>query len=153
MNLSIGELARRTATKVQTIRYYEQIGLLPEPDRNSGNQRRYSVASLQRLAFVRHGRELGFSLEAIRDLLQMSQAPSRSCADADLIARKHLAEVESRIERLTALQKELRRMITICAGGTVSVCRVMETLADHRLCAGKSHRALNRSPDPKSASC
>jgi DNA-binding transcriptional MerR regulator len=142
MALSIGELARRTATKVQTIRYYEQIGLLPEPDRNSGNQRRYGGASLQRLAFVRHGRELGFSLEAIRDLIQLSEEPSRSCAEADLIARKHLAEVESRIERLTALKKELQRMITTCAGGTVSACRVMETLADHRLCAGKSHSAI-----------
>lgn len=139
MDFSIGELARHAATKVQTIRYYEQIGLLPKPARNRGNQRRYDKAGLKRLAFIRHGRELGFSLEAIRDLLDMSVAPARSCAEADRIARTHLAEIESRLERLQALKVELQRMIDACAGGTVSVCRVMDTLADHRLCAHTSH--------------
>ena len=68
--LTIGTLAKRTGTKVQTIRYYETIGLMPEPERTEGGQRRYSQAGLDRLAFVRHGRQLGFSLEAIRDLLE-----------------------------------------------------------------------------------
>lgn len=139
MDISIGELAGRVGTKVQTIRYYEQIGLLPTPARNGGNQRRYDKASLKRLAFIRHGRELGFSLEAIRSLLDMSDMPGQSCAEADRIARMHLGEVESRIERLTALKLDLQRMIDSCAGGMVSACRVMDTLADHRLCAHKSH--------------
>ena len=139
MDISIGELATRAATKVQTIRYYEQIGLLPMPARSSGNQRRYDKVSLRRLVFIRHGREMGFPLEAIRSLLAMSDMPGQSCAEADRIARMHLGEVESRIERLTALKMELQRMIDSCAGGTVSACRVMDTLADHRLCAHTSH--------------
>ena len=139
MDISIGELARRTVTKVQTIRYYEQIGLLPMPARSGGNQRRYDKASLKRLAFIRHGRELGFPLETIRSLLAMSETPGRPCAEADRIARMHLAEVESRVERLTALKLDLQRMIETCASGSVSTCRVIDTLADHRLCAHKSH--------------
>jgi DNA-binding transcriptional MerR regulator len=76
--LSIGILAKRTGTKVQTIRYYEQIGLMPKPGRSDGGQRRYGNDELDRLAFIRHSRELGFSLEAIRELLDLSDRPERS---------------------------------------------------------------------------
>ncbi len=79
--LAIGTLAKRTGTKVQTIRYYEQIGLLPEPGRTEGGQRRYGDEDLDRLAFIRHARQLGFTLEAIRELLDLSDNPSRSCAE------------------------------------------------------------------------
>ncbi len=79
--LSIGTLAKCTGTKVQTIRYYEQIGLLPEPGRTEGGQRRYSEGDLDRLAFIRHARLLGFTLDAIRELLDLSDNPARSCAE------------------------------------------------------------------------
>lgn len=136
---SIGDLAKAAVTKVQTIRYYETIGLLPEPDRSEGNQRRYDDAALRRLAFIRHARELGFTLESIRGLLQLSDQPEHPCADADAIAKARLVEVESRIDRLKALRSELKRMISACEGGTVAHCQVIETLADHRHCLHERH--------------
>ena len=132
--LAIGTLARRTGTKVQTIRYYEQIGLLPEPDRTEGGQRRYGDADVDRLAFIRHARQLGFTLEAIRELLDLSDNPSRSCAEVDVIAHRQLKEVEARIARLEALRKELKRMLRECSRDTVSDCRVLEVLRDHGTC-------------------
>lgn len=84
--LSIGALAWRAKTKFQTILYYEQIGLIPPPARTAGNQRVYGPVQVQRLAFIRHGRELGFGLDAIRQLLELSDQPGRSCVEADRIA-------------------------------------------------------------------
>ena len=132
----IGELARRTGCKVQTIRYYEHAGLMPEPGRTAGNQRRYGGRDAGRLAFIRHARELGFSLDAIRGLLALSDQPERSCAEADHIARRQLADVEGRISRLTALRSELQRMVEECGSGRVADCRVIEVLADHSKCLG-----------------
>ena len=114
--LSIGTLSRRTGTKVQTIRYYEQIGLMEEPGRTEGGQRRYRERDLDRLAFIRHARQLGFALDAIRELLALADEPQRSCADADSIARRQLVQVEQRILRLEALRTELERMIAQCGG-------------------------------------
>lgn len=118
--LTIGKLGAQAGVKVPTIRYYEQNGLLPEAERSSGNQRLYSSKAMDRLAFVRHARDLGFSLEAIRDLLSLSDKPDQSCAAADTIAKAQLAEVESRLARLTALKPELERMIRQCAGGSAT---------------------------------
>lgn len=132
--LSIGTLAKRTGTKVQTVRYYETIGLMPDPERTEGGQRRYGPADLDRLAFVRHGRQLGFSLEAIRDLLDLADNPAQSCADADSIAQQQLKQVEDRIARLQALQVELKRMIDDCGQHSVAQCRVLEVLRDHAEC-------------------
>lgn len=133
--LTIGRLGQAAVVKVPTIRYYEQIGLLPPADRSAGNQRIYDRATLDRLSFIRHARELGFSLEAIRDLLSLSDKPDQSCAAADAIAKAQLQAVQARIARLRALQTELHRMIDQCACGTIRDCRVIETLGDHSLCA------------------
>lgn len=132
--LTIGSLAKRTGTKVQTIRYYETIGLMPEPERSAGGQRRYGQAGLDRLAFVRHARQLGFSLEAIRDLLNLADNPAQSCSEADSIARQQLKQVEDRIARLNALKVELERMICECGQNSVADCRVLEVLRDHSEC-------------------
>ncbi|EBA14617.1 transcriptional regulator, MerR family protein [Roseobacter sp. SK209-2-6] len=132
--LTIGSLAKRTGTKVQTIRYYETIGLMPEPERSAGGQRRYGQAGLDRLAFVRHARQLGFSLEAIRDLLNLADNPAQSCSEADSIARQQLKQVEDRIARLNALKVELERMICECGQNSVADCRVLEVLRDHTEC-------------------
>lgn len=144
--LSIGELGAQTGCKVQTIRYYEQIGLMPEPLRTGGNQRRYGAAHLARLAFIRHSRELGFPLEAIRELLSLSDAPNRSCAAADEIARRQLKSVEGRIKRLQALRAELERMVAQCSGGRIADCRVIEVLADssHAHCLTDRHSSPER---------
>ena len=133
--LTIGKLGASAGVKVPTIRYYEQIGLLPEAERSAGNQRLYSRKALQRLAFIRHARDLGFRLEAIRDLLSLSDRPDQPCAAADAIARAQLVQVESRLARLTTLKAELERMVRQCAGGSIAVCRVIEVLGDHSLCA------------------
>lgn len=133
--LTIGKLGEAAGVKVPTIRYYEHIGLLPEPERSAGNQRLYGAKALDRLAFIRHARDLGFPLEAIRDLLSLSDRPDQSCAAADIIATEQLAAVKARIARLTALKAELERMITQCAQGTIADCRVIEVLSDHALCA------------------
>lgn len=132
--LTIGSLARKTGTKVQTIRYYEQIGLMPEPGRTEGGQRRYGDDDLDRLAFIRHARQLGFSLEAIRELLDLSDYPDRPCLEADAIARRQLKQVEQRLARLEALRTELKRMIHECSGGQTADCRVLEVLRDHSEC-------------------
>ena len=132
--LTIGSLAKKTGTKVQTIRYYEQIGLMPEPGRTEGGQRRYGDDDLDRLAFIRHARQLGFSLEAIRELLDLSDHPDRPCLEADAIARRQLKQVEQRLARLEALRTELKRMIHECSGGQTADCRVLEVLRDHSEC-------------------
>lgn len=128
---TIGRLARETGCKIPTIRYYEQVGLLPEPGRSAGNQRVYDQRHLSRLAFIRHSRELGFSQAAIRQLLELSDHPDQSCAEVNQIAQSHLDEVNHRISRLEALKAELERMVQACEGGKVGDCRVIETLADH----------------------
>jgi Cu(I)-responsive transcriptional regulator len=138
--LSIGTLAKRTGTKVQTIRYYEQIGLMPEPGRSEGGQRRYGALELDRLAFIRHSRQLGFSLEAIRELLDLSDSPERSCAQVDAVAQKQLREVEARISRLQALRMELQRMIGECRSDRVANCRILEVLRDHEECLSDHDR-------------
>ena len=135
MNLPIGELARRTAVKVPTIRFYEQIGLLSAPPRTEGNQRRYGKAEVDRLNFIRHARELGFEVDDIRELLAMSAEPQASCHAADSIAHNHLREIERRIASLEALKGELSRMIEECGHGRICDCRIIEALADHSLCA------------------
>ena len=132
--LTIGNLGKATGVKVPTIRYYEQIGLLPAPIRSDGNQRLYDDRARQRLAFIRHARDLGFPLEAIRELLGLADDPGQPCAAADAIARRQLATVKARIARLTALQAELERMLAHSAGATIADCRVIEVLGNHDLC-------------------
>ncbi|MHB8886324.1 MAG: MerR family transcriptional regulator [Methylovirgula sp.] len=143
---TIGQLAAQTGCKVQTIRYYEQIGLIPETARTSGNQRRYGRWHLERLAFIRHSRELGFPLDTIRELLSLVDDPERSCEAADRMASRHLDQVKNRIIRLGALKAELERMIVQCRGGRIANCRVIEVLADHALCEGEHHSVPDKPP-------
>jgi DNA-binding transcriptional MerR regulator len=132
---SIGKLGAAAGVKVPTIRYYEEIGLLPPAERSSGNQRLYPPQALARLAFIRHARELGFPLEAIRDLLSLADRPEQACAAADAIASEQLAAVRARIARLQALEGELARMLDHKGTGQIATCRVIEVLSDHALCA------------------
>lgn len=129
MDYSIGELARRVRVKVPTIRYYEQIGLLPEPLRTEGKQRRYAASDESRLNFVRHARELGFDVDAIRELLAMSAQPNHPCAEVDEIAKRHIGEIDRRIAHLTSLRAELQHTVDECGRGRICECRVIESLA------------------------
>lgn len=135
--LTIGELSRRTGVKVPTIRWYEQAGLLEEPGRTQGNQRRYGRPELERLSFIRHARDLGFDLDSIRELLDLAGHPEKPCTGADLIAQTRLAEVRAKIARLRRLEAELERMTACNVHGTAAECYVLRSLADHEMCDGE----------------
>ena len=132
---TIGEAARASGVKVPTIRFYEQAGLIPELVRTQANRRLYGPAEVRRLVFIRHARELGFELDAIRALLSLQDRPDQSCAEADAIASARLEEVRQRISFLKALEAELAQMVRACAHGRVAECRVIETLSDHGQCS------------------
>jgi Cu(I)-responsive transcriptional regulator len=127
--LTIGDLAKATHTKVETIRYYERIGLLPAPAPTRGNYRSYSSKQLGRLSFIRRARDLGFSLQQVRELLSLSDQRRRSCEAVDVIAREHLAEVDRKVAGLAALRRELHSIISLCSHGTVAECRIIEALS------------------------
>ncbi|MTI44594.1 transcriptional regulator, MerR family [Roseibium hamelinense] len=138
MDFSIGDLARKTGVKVPTIRYYEKEGLIDTPVRTQGNQRRYFQKDLERLAFIRHARNMGLPMTAIRALLALSERPDQPCADADRIAKEQLREVRSRIRQLQKLEVELERISSSCEGGTRAAdCQVLKAFADHTLCSGE----------------
>lgn len=132
---SIGELSRRAQVKIPTIRYYEQVGLLSPSERTEGNQRRYDRSGLERLSFIRHARDLGFSIDAITALIELQAHPDRSCRSATDIAAAQLEDVKARIKRLRALELELKRIIGGCDGeGAANDCYILASLADHGLC-------------------
>lgn len=128
MALTIGDLGKATNTKVETVRYYERIGLLPKPPRTVGNYRDYGKAELGRLSFIRRARDLGFTLDQVRALLSLSDDQGRDCAGIDRIATEHLQEVDRKLCDLSALRRELKAVIESCDGGTVAECRIVETL-------------------------
>lgn len=133
---SIGEISKRAKVKVPTIRYYEDMGLLAEPERTEGNQRRYDRAGLERLKFIKHARDLGFSIEAIASLIELQNHPDRSCQTANVIAVTQLTEVRAKIRQLQSLERELERITQGCNGqGTTEECYVLASLADHQHCA------------------
>jgi DNA-binding transcriptional MerR regulator len=125
----IGVASIRSGLKVPTIRYYENIGLLPALPRTRSNRRNYDAADLRRLVFIRHARELGFEIDAICALLSIQDNPDQSCEGVDAIARARLGGVERRIEILLKLKTELKRMIAGCSRGRVAQCRIIEALA------------------------
>lgn len=131
---SIGQISNRTGVKVPTIRYYEQMGLIDAPERSEGNQRRYSKNELDLLGFIKHARELGLSIDAIRELIRLNAHPDTPCAEADRIASEHLASVRRRIQQLQRLESELSRIIKSCKAGVVKDCYVIRALSDHSLC-------------------
>ena len=128
--LTIGKLARETGVKVVTIRYYEQIGLMPVAPRTEGNYRTYSLDHRRRLSFIRRCRDLGFTLDQIRDLLRLSSVKTQACAEVDRIAEQHRFTVEEKLADLTRLARELRRLSACCRGnGIIADCRIIEALS------------------------
>jgi DNA-binding transcriptional MerR regulator len=124
--MKIGDMARLTGTRVETIRYYEKIGLLLPPARTAANYRCYDDEHRQRLAFVRRSRDLGFSLDQVRELLGLADNRDQSCDAVDLIARAYRDTVDRKIAELSALRKELHRMIVQCRHGVVADCLIIE---------------------------
>jgi DNA-binding transcriptional MerR regulator len=127
--LTIGELAKATGTNVSTIRYYEQTGLLTHSSRSGGNQRRYTEDEQDRLAFIRHARDLGLSIDAIRDLIDLSQRLDMPENEADRIATEQLAGIREKIERLKKLETELVQISTHGVPFGADKSRVIQSLA------------------------
>jgi len=128
-SLSIGALSKATGTTVEAIRWYERVGVLPAPARAAGNYRAYGPAHLKRLSFVRRARDLGFTLDQVRELLRLADERDRPCDAVDRVAREHLEEVERKIADLEALRRELQDLIGQCRHGTVNECRIIEALS------------------------
>lgn len=130
--VTIGELSRNTGVNIETIRYYERIGLIPRPARTESGRRVFGPDEAERLTFIRHARELGFDVAAIRELLNLQDRPEASCEAVSRLASEHLRAVDERVTRLIRLRKELRRMIVTCSGGRIGDCRVVAALT-HRV--------------------
>jgi DNA-binding transcriptional MerR regulator len=126
--LTIGQLGQATGTKIETIRYYEKIGLLTAPKRTAGNYRSYAPEHLQRLGFIRRARELGFSIEDVRELLKLAAHGESPCEQVDQFVARHLETTERKIEALTRLRHELRDTLNACKGGRIAECRVVQAL-------------------------
>ncbi len=126
---SIGALAEAAETKVETVRYYERIGLLPEPGRTRGNYRAYSDDHRTRLTFIRRARELGFALDQVKALLDLADQKENDCRAVDAIAGEHLAAIDRKIADLQALRRELRDLVGQCQQGTIADCRIIAALS------------------------
>ena len=127
--MKIGDLARATGTKVETVRFYEAEGLIPPPARSSGNYRIYEQAHLARLSFIRRARDLGFTLDQVRTLLRLADDRDAPCAEVDAITTAHVTEIDRKLADLQALRGELVRRLDSCAGSTIADCRVIEALS------------------------
>lgn len=134
MPLRIGDLARQTRTNPPTIRYYEEIGLLPAPGRQAGGQRVYGEEDRRRLTFIRQCREFGFPIERIRSLVALTEDQGRSCLDARTIAAEHLDAVREKMTELRKLEASLADFIRacdgVCAGGPGPDCVILQGMAD-----------------------
>lgn len=124
---TIGGLSRETSVNVETIRYYERIGLLPEPARTEGGHRLYDAEQLRRLVFIRRGRELGFSLEDIKTLISLVDG-GYTCGEVRDITLPHLDDIRRKIADLRRLEKTLKTTAAQCSGGTVPECPVIDAL-------------------------
>lgn len=128
--MPIGNLSKLSGVHVETIRYYERVGVMPRAQRSASGRRVYGEADIKRLAFVRHARELGFDLTSVRALLALQEKPERSCKAASQLASAQLVAVESRLRRLRVLRDELVSMVSGCGNGRVADCRVIDALAN-----------------------
>lgn len=125
-HLTIGKLASATGVNIETIRYYERVGLVAAPARTDGNYRSYCDDDVARLRFIRRTRDLGFSLDQVRALLSISGQRDRDCGTVNTIATAHLAEIDRKLADLTTLRRELADAVAACAGGSVAECRILE---------------------------
>ena len=125
---TIGGLAKRCRANIETIRYYERIGLLKPPPRTPNGRRVYGYDDLRALVFIRRARELGFSLEVVRTLLQLSGPEPETCGEVRDITARHLEEVRSKLSDLARIEKLLASTVSRCADGTVPECAVLDIL-------------------------
>lgn len=126
--MKISTVAANSGCNLETIRYYERIGLMPPPERTPNGYREYSEADVEQLRFISRGRGLGFSLQEIRSLLRLAQDPGISCSEVDQLARKHLDDILVRLKDLQRMAHELERTIDHCGGGQRGECTILDSL-------------------------
>lgn len=129
---TIGSLSKGTGCKIETIRYYERIGLMPKPPRSPGGHRLYEEAHLKRLTFIRRSRELGFTLHEVRGLLRLVDGGEYSCAEVKALTLDHAAEVRRKVADLRKLERVLKEMAAECEGGEVPECPIIDALYQGR---------------------
>ena len=127
--VTIGALSERTDVNIETIRYYERIGILPKPPRSAGGHRLYTEEYQRRLVFVRRARELGFALEDVRALLRLSEGRHMACGKVKTITEKHIADIHRKVDELKRLERALNAMVTQCRGDDASDCPILDALA------------------------
>ncbi len=125
---TIGALSKGTGCHIETIRYYERIGLMPKPPRSPGGHRLYRDDHLRRLTFIRRSRELGFTLEEVRGLLRLVDGGSYTCAEVKALTLDHAAEVRRKVADLRKLERVLKERAAVCVGGEVPECRIIDPL-------------------------
>jgi DNA-binding transcriptional MerR regulator len=128
--MKTGELASLVGVKVETVLFYEKVGLLPQPSRSLSNYREYSQSHVARLLFIRRARDLGFDLQSIQQLLTLADDKTQPCDAIDAIASAHLRDVERKIVGLKALKAELKSVVGQCKSGKISDCKIIEALGN-----------------------
>lgn len=128
-HLTIGKVARRSGTAIETIRFYEREGLIDKPARSSAGYRHYRADAVARLRFIRQAKELGFSLREVKELLSLRATPGKSCGDVKARARQNITDIERRIASLTRMKRALVKLAVACSGkGPLSACPILEAL-------------------------
>ncbi|MBN8945108.1 MAG: helix-turn-helix domain-containing protein [Rhizobiales bacterium] len=130
--LSIGALSQRSGVNIETIRYYERIGVMPSPARSAGGYRIYGPEHVRRLHFVRRGRELGFSLDELRGLLHLVDGHSFTCAQVHALTTQHLKDIRQKIADLRRLERVMSEMAAQCTGDQVPQCPIIDALFEMR---------------------
>lgn len=145
---SIGRLAAQSGVKVETIRYYERVGIMPRPARSASGYRHYTDEDFKRLTFIRRGRELAFSLEALRDLLSLVNSRAYTCAEGRDLALEHLADIRGKIADLKRLERAMAEIAARCSGKRVPDCPLIDILFARRPLTAqegpRSHKGANR---------
>ena len=144
-SLQIGELAKRTGCLVETIRYYEREGLLPNPVRSKGNYRLFSDIHVERLRFIRHCRSLDMTLKEIQVLLRFRDTPDENCSEVNALLDEHIQHVSERIRKLKLLQNELRGLRGLCQRAQAAKdCRILQSLGSPAKGSSRSARVARR---------
>lgn len=129
MNFPIGTLSAEAGVNIETIRYYEKIGLIPAPPRTEGRQRVYDNTHLKRLTFIRRGRELGFSLDQIRELLGLVRGHDLTCAGVKTMTDAHVTDIRQKVKDLKKLERVLNQLSAQCGGDDVPDCPILDALS------------------------
>jgi MerR family transcriptional regulator, mercuric resistance operon regulatory protein len=131
-HFAIGALSAQSGVNIETIRYYERIGIMPAPPRTEGRQRVYDEVHVKRLTFIRRGRELGFSLDEIRDLLGLVRDHDLTCAEVKAMTEEHVTDIRRKMKDLKKLERVLTDLAAQCSGDAVPDCPILDALSERR---------------------